>query len=113
MKMPSDSSPTPTTMRVGAAVSASTSGRWEVTADDRALAGNEYYVQGAKGVDGGAAILLDDASFDGDAVRNQIVPLLTDPERVRSMADAAARTGIRTGAENVVALVDRSLQTAD
>ena len=31
----------------------------EVSADDRALAGDEYYVQGAKGVDGGAAILRD------------------------------------------------------
>ena len=32
---------------------------------------------------------------------------------VTAMAEAAARTGIRTGAENVVALVDRSLQAAD
>ena len=44
------------------AVLAAVDGAWvlgEVTADDRALAGDEYYVQGAKGVDGGAAILLD------------------------------------------------------
>ena len=44
------------------AVLSGVDGAWvlgEVSADDRALAGDEYYVQGAKGVDGGAAILRD------------------------------------------------------
>lgn len=73
----------------------------------------EQRLNAASAVAAGAAILLDDETFDGDAVRAQVVPLLADTDRVAAMAEAATRTGIRTGAENVVALVDRSLQAAD
>lgn len=60
----------------------------------------------------GAAELLDDATFDGDAVRRIVVPLLGDDERIARMAAAAENAGTRTGTENVIALIDRALVTA-
>ena len=60
----------------------------------------------------GAAQLLDDATFDGDAVRRIVVPLLGDRERIGRMAAAAEKVGTRNGTENVIALVDRALGAA-
>ena len=73
----------------------------------------EQRLNAASAVAAGGAVLLDDATFDGDAVRAHVIPLLGEPARVAEMTEAAARTGIRTGTENVVALVDRALRAAD
>lgn len=72
----------------------------------------EQRLNAASAVAAGAAMLLDDETFTGDVVRSEVVPLLADDARVAAMAAAAARTGIRTGAENVAALVDRALGSA-
>ena len=48
--------------------------------------------------------------FDGDAVRESIVPLLTDAPRLARMTEAAGRVGTRTGTENVIAMVDGVLR---
>lgn len=69
----------------------------------------EQRLNAASAVAAGAAVLLDDATFDADAVRAQVVPLLRDPERIARMSEAAQRVGTRTGTENLVALIDRAL----
>lgn len=73
----------------------------------------EQRLNAASAVVAGAAELLDDASFDGDAVRRIVVPLLTDPACIARMAAAAESVGTRTGTENVIALVDRALGRPD
>ncbi|MDQ0725064.1 glycosyltransferase [Microbacterium sp. W4I20] len=69
----------------------------------------EQRLNAASAVAAGAAALLDDAGFDGDAVRRIVVPLLGDRERIAQMAAAAEKVGTRTGTENVVGLIDRAL----
>ena len=71
----------------------------------------EQRLNAASAVAAGAAELLDDASFSGDAVRATVIPLLHDRERIARMAAAAENVGTRTGTENVVALIDRALGT--
>ncbi|GAA2848006.1 UDP-N-acetylglucosamine--N-acetylmuramyl-(pentapeptide) pyrophosphoryl-undecaprenol N-acetylglucosamine transferase [Microbacterium arabinogalactanolyticum] len=69
----------------------------------------EQRLNAASAVAAGAAVLLDDATFDADAVRAQVVPLLGDPDRIARMSEAAQRVGTRTGTENLVELIDRAL----
>lgn len=73
----------------------------------------EQRLNAASAVAAGAAVLVADETFDGSAVRAHVLPLLTDADRVQTMAAAAETAGTRTGAENVVMLVDRALATAD
>lgn len=72
----------------------------------------EQRLNAASAVEAGAALLLDDASFSGDAVRSDIVPLLGDRARIDRMAAAAEHVGTRTGTENVIAMIDRVLGAA-
>lgn len=72
----------------------------------------EQRLNAGSAVAAGAAQLLDDATFDGDAVRRIVVPLLGDPDRIRRMGEAAETAGTRTGTENVVAMIDRALGAA-
>jgi UDP-N-acetylglucosamine--N-acetylmuramyl-(pentapeptide) pyrophosphoryl-undecaprenol N-acetylglucosamine transferase len=72
----------------------------------------EQRLNAGSAVAAGAAQLLDDATFDGDAVRRIVVPLLGDPDRIRRMAEAAETAGTRTGTESVVAMIDRALGAA-
>ncbi|MFF1541935.1 glycosyltransferase [Microbacterium sp. NPDC058269] len=69
----------------------------------------EQRLNAASAVAAGAAELLDDATFDGDAVRRIVVPLLGDRERIARMAAAAETAGTRSGTENVITLIDRAL----
>ena len=69
----------------------------------------EQRLNAATAVAAGAAKLLDDATFDGDAVRRIVVPLLGDSDRLAAMSAAASNVGTRSGTENVIALVDRAL----
>ncbi|PKQ35184.1 MAG: UDP-N-acetylglucosamine--N-acetylmuramyl-(pentapeptide) pyrophosphoryl-undecaprenol N-acetylglucosamine transferase [Actinobacteria bacterium HGW-Actinobacteria-11] len=72
----------------------------------------EQRLNAASAVAAGAAELLDDATFDGDAVRRIVVPLLGDQARIDRMAAAAATAGTRNGTENVITLIDRALHAA-
>ncbi|MBP5803097.1 UDP-N-acetylglucosamine--N-acetylmuramyl-(pentapeptide) pyrophosphoryl-undecaprenol N-acetylglucosamine transferase [Microbacterium maritypicum] len=72
----------------------------------------EQRLNAASAVAAGAAELLDDATFDGDAVRRIVVPLLGDSARIARMAAAAESAGTRTGTENVITLIDRALVAA-
>ncbi|MGO2746038.1 UDP-N-acetylglucosamine--N-acetylmuramyl-(pentapeptide) pyrophosphoryl-undecaprenol N-acetylglucosamine transferase [Microbacterium sp.] len=74
-----------------------------------AVGNGEQRLNAASAVSAGAALLLDDGAFTGDAVREQIIPLLGDRERIGRMAAAAENVGTRTGTENVVAMIDRAL----
>jgi UDP-N-acetylglucosamine--N-acetylmuramyl-(pentapeptide) pyrophosphoryl-undecaprenol N-acetylglucosamine transferase len=78
-----------------------------------AVGNGEQRLNAASAVAAGAALLLDDASFDGDAVRRVVVPLLGDRARIDRMASAAERVGTRSGTENVLSLIDRALGTAN
>ena len=69
----------------------------------------EQRLNAASAVAAGAAQLLDDATFDADAVRRVVMPLLGDPARLSAMAAAAEGSGTRTGTENLIALVDRAV----
>ncbi|TFB15310.1 UDP-N-acetylglucosamine--N-acetylmuramyl-(pentapeptide) pyrophosphoryl-undecaprenol N-acetylglucosamine transferase [Microbacterium sp. 3H14] len=72
----------------------------------------EQRLNAASAVAAGAAELLDDATFDGDAVRRIVVPLLGDQARIDRMAAAAVTAGTRNGTENVITLIDRALHAA-
>ena len=74
-----------------------------------AVGNGEQRLNAASAVTAGAAILLDDAGFDGDAVRTRVIPLLSDAKRLAAMADSARFVGSRTGTEDLVALIDRAL----
>lgn len=69
----------------------------------------EQRLNARSAVAAGAALLLDDETFDGDVVRTRVVPLLADRERIARMAEAARHVGTRTGTENLVGLIDRAL----
>lgn len=74
-----------------------------------AVGNGEQRMNAASAVAAGAAILVDDAGFTGDTVRDTIVPLLADRARIERMASAAEGVGTRTGTENVIAMLDRAL----
>lgn len=77
-----------------------------------AVGNGEQALNAASAVRAGAARLIADAEFTGARVRSEIVPLLTDSAQREQMRAAAASTGIRTGTENVIALVDGALAHA-
>ncbi|MFS0854366.1 UDP-N-acetylglucosamine--N-acetylmuramyl-(pentapeptide) pyrophosphoryl-undecaprenol N-acetylglucosamine transferase [Microbacterium sp. 179-I 3D4 NHS] len=78
-----------------------------------AVGNGEQRLNAGSAVAAGAALLLEDASFDGEAVRRTVVPLLGDPDRIARMAAAAADAGTRTGTENLLSLIDRALGAAN
>jgi len=74
-----------------------------------AVGNGEQSLNAASAVRAGAARLVPDAEFTLDLVRDEIVSLLDDEAALAAMRAAAASTGIRTGTENVIALIDRAL----
>ncbi len=75
-----------------------------------AVGNGEQALNAASAVRAGAAILLPDAELTPDRVRSVIVPLLGDTAALERMRVAAAGAGIRSGSENVLALIDRALR---
>lgn len=71
-----------------------------------AVGNGEQRLNAASAVDAGAALIINNADFTADAVREEIVPLLRDEHRRRGMECAAGTVGIRTGTENVIGLID-------
>lgn len=55
----------------------------------------------------GGAILVDDGSFDGSWVAQALLPLLGDADRLREMAAAAAKAGVRDGSDRMIDLALR------
>ncbi|MFG6501789.1 UDP-N-acetylglucosamine--N-acetylmuramyl-(pentapeptide) pyrophosphoryl-undecaprenol N-acetylglucosamine transferase [Microbacterium sp. P05] len=77
-----------------------------------AVGNGEQRLNAASAVDAGAAVLLDDATFDAERVREQVIPLLQDAQRLAQMREAAASVGTRSGTENVIGLIDAALAAA-
>ena len=75
-----------------------------------AVGNGEQALNARSAVAAGAARLIPDAQLTGDRVRAEIVPLLADEAARRAMTDAAATTGERSGADNVVAMIDEALR---
>lgn len=56
-----------------------------------AIGNGEQRLNAAAHVDAGAALLIDDADFTGNLVRETVLPLVTDDERLTAMREAARR----------------------
>jgi UDP-N-acetylglucosamine--N-acetylmuramyl-(pentapeptide) pyrophosphoryl-undecaprenol N-acetylglucosamine transferase len=56
-------------------------------------------------VSAGGGILIDDAAFTAEWVRERLVPVLNDRERLAAMARAAAGVGVRNGSDRMVELI--------
>ena len=74
-----------------------------------AVGNGEQALNAASAVAHGAAILIPDADFTPETVRDRILPLLTDADERAGMAEKAAEIGIRTGTENLIAMIDEAL----
>lgn len=74
-----------------------------------AVGNGEQALNARSAVDAGAALVIPDAELTADRVREQVVPLLRDAPRLAAMRRAAASVGSRTGAEDVVAMIDEAL----
>lgn len=77
-----------------------------------AVGNGEQRLNAASAIEAGAAIVIDDAQLTPDAIREQIVPLLGDGDRVAAMAAAADRAGTREGAANVIRMLDEAVGAA-
>lgn len=68
------------------------------------IGNGEQKLNAAGSVEAGASLMVDDAEFTADYVRETVLPLVTDPQRLRAMEAAAERmrfpaTAARTVAE--------------
>lgn len=68
----------------------------------------EQGLNAADQVSSGGALLVDDAAFTAGWVRDRLVPLLRDPERIAAMAAASAGAGVTDGADRMGDLVERA-----
>lgn len=74
-----------------------------------AVGNGEQALNAASAVRAGAARIIPDAEFTPDRVRAEVVPLLRDAAALGAMRAAAATVGTRTGTDNVLAMIDRTL----
>ena len=74
-----------------------------------AVGNGEQARNAREAVAAGGAVLLDDAAFTPDAVRDVILPLLADRDRLGAMAVAMASVGIPDGTARTVALIDAAV----
>lgn len=72
------------------------------------IGNGEQRLNAAGVVEAGGGALTEDAAVTPAWVREQVVPLLTDPERVAAMSAAAASVGERDGDELLADLVGRA-----
>ncbi|GAA1695267.1 undecaprenyldiphospho-muramoylpentapeptide beta-N-acetylglucosaminyltransferase [Microbacterium sediminicola] len=75
-----------------------------------AVGNGEQALNASSSVAHGSALLIPDAEFTPDAIRDRVVPLLRDGAARERMLRAAVQTGIRNGTERVIALVDDALR---
>jgi len=57
----------------------------------------------------GGGVLVDDADFQPDWVRRELVPVLADAERLRAMGSAAASVGVLDGSARMFDMIQRAL----
>jgi UDP-N-acetylglucosamine--N-acetylmuramyl-(pentapeptide) pyrophosphoryl-undecaprenol N-acetylglucosamine transferase len=70
----------------------------------------EQRLNAAPTVDAGGGVLVADADFTAQVVRDTVLPLLGDPERLAAMGDAAASLGHRDADVTLARMV---IQTAE
>ncbi|MFC7373859.1 undecaprenyldiphospho-muramoylpentapeptide beta-N-acetylglucosaminyltransferase [Brachybacterium sp. GCM10030267] len=63
------------------------------------IGNGEQALNGRDVVAAGGALMVEDADLDAAHLRHHVLPLLQDPERLRTMADAARAFGITDAAE--------------
>ncbi|AXR73706.1 MULTISPECIES: undecaprenyldiphospho-muramoylpentapeptide beta-N-acetylglucosaminyltransferase [Auritidibacter] len=68
------------------------------------IGNGEQRLNGAGLVDAGAAVMVDDQDFTDEWVRTHLPALLNDPQRLATMAEAAAAQGV-TDADEVMAQI--------
>lgn len=75
--------------------------------------GNGEQRENARGVvEAGGAVLVEDARFTEQWIRDELVPLLQRPSDLATMAAIAASVGTREGTTNTVRLIDEALTDA-
>lgn len=74
-----------------------------------AVGNGEQRLNAASSVEAGGSILIDDAAFTADAVRRNVLPLLSHPEQLDAMTRSAEATAIRTGTEGVITMIDEAI----
>jgi UDP-N-acetylglucosamine--N-acetylmuramyl-(pentapeptide) pyrophosphoryl-undecaprenol N-acetylglucosamine transferase len=60
-------------------------------------------------VQAGGGILVDDAQFDSAWLRQNLLPLMADRDRLESMSRAAASVGVLDGSDRMVDLIHSAL----
>ncbi|GAA4285275.1 undecaprenyldiphospho-muramoylpentapeptide beta-N-acetylglucosaminyltransferase [Brevibacterium daeguense] len=75
------------------------------------IGNGEQRLNAADAVDAGAALVIDNADFTGDAVRSTVIPLLGDEQRRSAMTTAAENMDFpRSAAQTMVQKVYRALE---
>ncbi len=74
-----------------------------------AVGNGEQARNAREAVEAGGAILIEDAAFTPLAVRETLVPLLSDRARIAGMAAAMVSVGVPDGTDRTVALLDAAL----
>ncbi|NNC10406.1 UDP-N-acetylglucosamine--N-acetylmuramyl-(pentapeptide) pyrophosphoryl-undecaprenol N-acetylglucosamine transferase [Planctomonas sp. JC2975] len=70
-----------------------------------AVGNGEQRFNAAGVVSAGGAVLIDDADFTPERLRDSVLPILADPAALAHMAEAAAAVGVRDGAERMLSLI--------
>lgn len=56
-------------------------------------------------VEAGAALVVDDSKFDSEFVRHKVIPLISNPKRLRQMANSAKAVSICDGTQRLYRMV--------
>ncbi|MBC7725413.1 MAG: UDP-N-acetylglucosamine--N-acetylmuramyl-(pentapeptide) pyrophosphoryl-undecaprenol N-acetylglucosamine transferase [Burkholderiaceae bacterium] len=74
-----------------------------------AIGNGEQRVNARDAVDGGAAVLVENADFTAEWVADQLLPLLQDRAAIAAMAASATAIGVRDGADRLVDLIEAAV----
>ncbi|GAB2549632.1 undecaprenyldiphospho-muramoylpentapeptide beta-N-acetylglucosaminyltransferase [Brachybacterium huguangmaarense] len=69
------------------------------------IGNGEQALNGRDVVAAGGALMIDDAALTPEALTDQVLPLLLDPERLAAMSDASRAQGIADAAQRLAGLV--------
>lgn len=62
-------------------------------------------------VEAGGAVLVDDANFTPEYVSQTLLPLLSNPAKIKEMAERSFRLGLRDGSKRLLALVNAVIKS--
>jgi UDP-N-acetylglucosamine--N-acetylmuramyl-(pentapeptide) pyrophosphoryl-undecaprenol N-acetylglucosamine transferase len=75
-----------------------------------AVGNGEQALNAAPLVNSGGAVLIKDSDFTGDALRDAVLPLIQNPERIRTMTEALKGLGLRHADDVMVDLIEAAAQ---